>query len=329
MKLIHLPQLFSQWDDRWAKEILGHNSPDSPYNLYNYGCTITCHAMIAQYLGYKESPSSINEKFKKKGGFEDESGYYVWGTMAKLFTKVKDEIGINTPSPLSDDQMNEIKEELDNGNPVMLQIDYNPRTVEDDMHYVLCIGYNPDNENDLLIADPLGGVEKSLKKYLGRFRPSVRESIEQYIIYEVKAPKKSTLKNTVIDFDDPENHRHSVWWYVYEWFNEKVKRLEERKKHEIELHDKDVFAEKVITANEDLTKESTRKESKIQKLFKQVSSQKVTIGQLRTQNASLMDISELFALIWTKIKEKIKSLLELEIGHPKHESSPENLPKID
>jgi uncharacterized protein YvpB len=85
---------------------------------------------------------------------------------------------------LKDSDINAIKDAIDAGFPVMIWLDYNPRTVKNDMHWVLIIGYDPTDENNFTIADPIDGKEKSLKKYLGWWKPSARRAIEAYVIYD-------------------------------------------------------------------------------------------------------------------------------------------------
>jgi hypothetical protein len=188
---VNLPVVFSQWDDRWGKEWLGFNTK-LPYNIYNYGCLLNCLAMICRYYGKDEDPLSLNGKLKDIKGFVS-GGNYVWGSITKVYSDIKERL-TQTPSPLTDSQFQEIKTALDNGYPVMLEIDYNPKTSQPDMHFVLCCGYNPSNENDLTIADPLGGKLRSLKDYLGWYKPSARKSIERYVIYEGKTPVESAGK---------------------------------------------------------------------------------------------------------------------------------------
>jgi len=180
---MNLPKLYSQQDSRWSQKLLGFNT-DPQYNIYDYGCLITSLAMVASYYGKDTNPEHINESLKKVKGFSN-GGFYNWGSVKKVYKDLK-EHWVGTPDPLTNDQINRIKDALDNGFPVMVQIDYNPRTVKLDMHYVLIIGYDPSDENNFTIADPLGGEIVSMKKYLGWWRPNVRRTIEQFIIYEAK-----------------------------------------------------------------------------------------------------------------------------------------------
>jgi uncharacterized protein YvpB len=183
---ITLPVIFSQFDPRWAAIFLGFNN-SNPYNIYNYGCLITCLAMLSKYYGQDENPQTINDKLKDVKGFSAASGDYVWGSITKLFKDIKEKLVV-TPDVLTDAQIGEIKTAIDQGFPVMIQLDYNPKTVENETHYVLIVDYNPNDENDFTIADPLGGKQHSLKDYLGWYKPSARKTINQYIVYSGNVP---------------------------------------------------------------------------------------------------------------------------------------------
>jgi hypothetical protein len=190
---ILLPSLYNQMDSRWANHLLGFNTIQ-PYNFYNYACLITCLAMIARYFGKAYDPVKVNDSFKSMGvnkGFVPGGGDYIWGGFHLLFGDLEEERHL-TPSALTDSQMGLIKSSLDAGYPVMVQLDYNPKDVDLDSHFVLLIGYNPADENDFTIADPIGGRVHSLKDYLGWFRPSARSTIEQFIIYRGPVPTVNT-----------------------------------------------------------------------------------------------------------------------------------------
>lgn len=190
---IKLPLVFSQYDSRWASLLLGFNT-QSEYNFYNYACFICVQAMVCKYYGYDESPITLNEKYKGRGpgnGFQPGSANYVYGTLDKVFTKIDEQVTI-TPSLLTDAQIGEIKTALDRGFPVAIQLDYNPRTVAFDSHFVLIVDYDPNDENNFTIADPLGGKLVSLKNYLGFFYPNARKTINKYIVYEGPVPKDTS-----------------------------------------------------------------------------------------------------------------------------------------
>lgn len=202
---INLPILYSQMDDRWAKIILGFNS-DPQFNFYNYACLITSLAMICRYFGKEVDPIIINDKLKSVNGYAKGSGNYVWGSINKIFGDIK-ENKVDTPSLLTDTQVGEIKSSLDNGYPVMVGLDYNPKDVDFDSHYVLIVGYNPSDENDFTIADPLGGKLRSLKDYLGWFKPTARKTIERYLTFTGPKPKV-TSDTVVLSKDDADRRTH-------------------------------------------------------------------------------------------------------------------------
>lgn len=186
---IKLPLVFSQFDTRWAKTLLGFNT-DPQYNFYDYACLISSLAAVSDYFGFDETPTTINDKLKALGpgvGFTAGSGNYVWGAITKLHKEITEK-KTETPNELTDSQMGEIKTALDQGYPVIIQIDVNPKTAKNDTHYVTVVDYSTTDENDLTIADPLGGQLVSLKKYLGWLRPSARKSIYKYIIYTGPKP---------------------------------------------------------------------------------------------------------------------------------------------
>lgn len=301
MAKIKLPTIYSQWDNKWSKEILGYNTSSSGFDIYNFGCLITCIAMVLEYYGKSEDPKDLNEDLKDGSGFSKDSGNYIWGSVKRLFKQIKDEKHIITPYALSDSQIEEINTALDYGYPVMFQIDYNPATVKPDMHFVLAIGRNPADENDYTIVDPLGGVEKSLKKYLGWFKPNARKTIENYTIFQGDVPVVQELKDTLIDFDDMEGKRRTVLWYVKAWFDQKTDKANQKKEFEQALIAKDLLFSQNATMLTESTRELARKESKIQELNQSLDKLKQENARLIDQNSSLYEIVDLIRMALAKI----------------------------
>ena len=183
-----LPILYSQWDPRWANDMLGFNTK-LPFNMYNYGCYVTAWAMVCRYYGKEVDPGQLNTKLKDLGagkGFQ--GGDYVTGGVHLLYGDIK-EARTATPSAVTDAQLGEIRTALDNGYPVICGIDVNPRTVAYDSHFVVVVDYNPNDESDFMIADPLGGKTRSLKDYLGWLVPGVRQTLYSYVITSGPKPK--------------------------------------------------------------------------------------------------------------------------------------------
>jgi uncharacterized protein YvpB len=179
--MITLPKIYNQNDKAWKRKKLGRCKN---LTIGSDGCLISCLAMVSEYYGHEINPEEMNEKLIKKGGYAN-GCLYIWGTLPKIYKDIS-ERRIRTNYRLRDNNINDIKTALSNGYPVMLWIDYNPKTAVNNMHFVLAIGFNPDNENDITIADPIDGTLKSLKDYLGWFIKDARRTIEAYIIYKGK-----------------------------------------------------------------------------------------------------------------------------------------------
>jgi hypothetical protein len=185
--MITLPIRYSQLDPIWCTHILGNNT-NPVYDIQNYGCLLCCLASVLKYYGIDTDPDKLNQQLKDNGGFAVSSGIYNWGTIMQLYPQLKEQF-TNTPNPLTDEQMNQIRSSIDAGYPVIIEIDYNPKTVAVDMHFVTIVAYNPNDENDFTIADPLGGTQHSLKDYLGWFVPSARKTIQAFCILSGPVPQ--------------------------------------------------------------------------------------------------------------------------------------------
>lgn len=188
---VNLPLIYKQTDPRWGNVLLGFGTDPSD-NLYNFGCVVTCLTMTACYYGRNETPPTINQKLKDKNAFTSATpngpkDLYVPGGLSKVFTDIKETRTV-TPSKLTDGQVADIKNALDQHYPVMIGLDYNPKTPLADYHFVLIVDYNPNDENDFTIADPLTGGTRSLKDYLGWYKPSARNTIESYVVFSGKVP---------------------------------------------------------------------------------------------------------------------------------------------
>lgn len=184
---INLPIVYSQWDPRWAQEKLGSSNSST---IYDYGCILSCLAMACKYYSKDENPSTLNVKLAglKPSGYSVD--LYIPGSVNRIYKDIQENRTV-TPSLLTDQQVGEIRAAIDAGFPVLIGLDYNPKTVAYDSHFVLVVDYNPADESDFTIADPLGGKLHSLKDYLGWFKPNARNTIESYVVLQGKAPQQT------------------------------------------------------------------------------------------------------------------------------------------
>lgn len=182
---VQLKKVYSQFDSSYDKILLGLNT-DPKFDIHNYGCLLCSLTTVLNYFGKNETPVTLNDNLKNVDGWAN-GGEYKWGSVTRIYGDVTEK-RVDTPNLLTDEQMAEIKAALDAKLPVIVEIDYNPKTVDRDSHYLTLIDYNPNDENDFKTADPLGGEIKSLKGYLAWFKPSARHTIRQYVIMTGPVP---------------------------------------------------------------------------------------------------------------------------------------------
>lgn len=153
---IQLPKTYSQNDPQWRNKTLGSSG-----TIGDYGCLMTCVAMMCTYYGHEETPATLNEKLKRNGGYAN-GNLFVWGAIANIFPDIAYQGQTQTPDALSQTQMNTIKKTLDKGMPVILQIDTVPVTSAFDEHWIMAIDYDGD---DFIVQDPWDGATKRITSW--------------------------------------------------------------------------------------------------------------------------------------------------------------------
>lgn len=186
------PQNYSQFDPKWNTVLLGFNT-DPKFDFNNYACLLCQLADVCQYFGYDETPLTLNEKLKQVTGFVN-GGEYVDGSLSRIFPEIFEK-AVPTPNRLTDEQMKEIADNVNTGNPVVLGIDYNPKTIAADFHFVGAVDIDGNDENDIEVADSLGGRFHSLKDYLGFTKPSARDTIQKYFVFTSNRKPVQTVSN--------------------------------------------------------------------------------------------------------------------------------------
>jgi len=161
--------IYSQRDNKWKDKKLGF----SDLTLGGYGCLVTCLAMIARHFGKDTNPGKMNNDLKEKGRFQ--GGYYKWKGVEQVYPDIIEHDIVFTPQPLTDSQLKEIDNHLEEGRLVMFEVDYNPNTACVEGHFVLALSKS---DKTYRIADPWTGRECSLKKY-----GEAKYTIQRYILY--------------------------------------------------------------------------------------------------------------------------------------------------
>lgn len=203
---INLPVVYSQNDTRWKYDRLGTSNT----TIGQCGCLITSQAMLCRYFGINETPKTYDDKLAKIGGYYL-GNLYIWGSIERLHDSINEKI-TRTPSGLSGGQLNEIKQSLDKGFPVIVCIDFSPATVRLDTHYVVIIDYSGDN---FTIADSWDGKIKPLSTYFSSVNPNASKLIRQYVVYEGEAivEAKPKYKATWIRQGHFTDEKGSGWFF--------------------------------------------------------------------------------------------------------------------
>lgn len=161
MKKLTLKTSYSQRDPAWKDLLLGFNT--STYTIGTDGCLITAITNYLNSVGKTETPATLNEKIKGVRGFVN-GGWFVWNSLTEIFPDVKLHFtsprfdGVDTPPAFFDS----MKEKIDEGHALLLEVDFNPSLVGEQMHWVLVYGYE---DGEFLIADPWTGDKTVLSIY--------------------------------------------------------------------------------------------------------------------------------------------------------------------
>lgn len=170
---------YSQRNPQWREKKLGNSS----LTIGHSGCAITSIAMLLRGHGYAEDPETLNEKMRRSGGFMGAS--VVWGALTGLYPRA---IFKNTVICRdSDAPIAQITTAIQDGQPVLLEVDYSPQAGLQ-THWV--VAYKRQGQ-DFLILDPYphpteDTLEISLMQRFAHGK-SLQRAITAAVFYEIKA----------------------------------------------------------------------------------------------------------------------------------------------
>lgn len=133
----------SQQDPRWKSIRLGLSSSST---IGEFGCAMTSVAMYLSGFGYPETPQSLNEKLKQRGGYVQDA--IVWAAVSNIYPKVRFKNLITCRD--TDAPIDVIGNAIAAGQPVILELDSSPRAGLQ-THWV--VAYQKVGK-DFLILDP-------------------------------------------------------------------------------------------------------------------------------------------------------------------------------
>lgn len=156
--------VLSQRDPQWANILLGYNK-NLPYTIGNYGCLITT---LGNYIG--KTPTEVNEILKANNGFTKDSGDLIWGQVTALGLN-QEYISPKYEDAVTSQGLQKVKDFLDQGFPLVCEVDFNPNTEGEEMHFVLLIGYEG---SDFYAVDPWVGQIINVSVYGGPARAIIQ-----------------------------------------------------------------------------------------------------------------------------------------------------------
>lgn len=133
----------SQLDERWKDERLG----TSYTTIGQYGCLVTCAAMMLKYYGYDTDPKRLNELLKANTGFAS-GNLLVWDSIKAFYP-------VYFANRYYGNRLDKLDENLAVGNPAIVKVDLKPKTYSIEEHWVLVIGKC---DGRYIIADPIDGA---------------------------------------------------------------------------------------------------------------------------------------------------------------------------
>jgi hypothetical protein len=158
---------FSQSDPRWRDERLGTTAQ----TIGKWGCAMTCACMIFSQIDPNINPSTFNAmlSYPAPGGYNYVNGgeaHLAWDRLPSIFAWFKWHGRQDWKRRLTPEELGEILNRIMNQAPLVLFVDYKPKTAAFDSHFVLATGYSA-SFDDICILDPIDGQEAWLLERYG------------------------------------------------------------------------------------------------------------------------------------------------------------------
>ena len=198
---------FSQRDDRWKNDPIIDEVGKVCGTIGTIGCAMTSTAMVLKYYGVDTDPRELNDWLNKNSGYA-KGGSLKWKSVTKYAKENGVEIswidnrGTETWR-FQDDQpkhWNKLKEEIDKGYPVIVEVDSNLATPELEGHWVLVTSFEGGNINDPAnyhINDPWDPNNKRLSHYYDSKYDNTFFAMRFYHGKTPSSPTKQNAKNAI------------------------------------------------------------------------------------------------------------------------------------
>ena len=171
-----LPVVYSQRDARWGGVRLGYAGGPADSTVHNYGCYVTCFAMVATYHGHAVTPRELNELLVRRQLFLRSNlvGDHTLGLAVPALAYVA---SLEYRDRAAD--LGRLAELLgDAANSVILEVDFNHNPVDGvQTHFVVGVGCDGER---VTVADPWYGTVEDLATHYG---PDPARVIQKLVVY--------------------------------------------------------------------------------------------------------------------------------------------------
>lgn len=186
----------SQNDPRWKNHVLGHG----PLTYGQFGCLVTCYAMMLNAFGESVTPLDLQNRFLQLPDGQGFDGSIVmFRAPAATFDHVlfegnfkpRPETGA-THATFDADLIGRIDRHLAAGGVALAQVDQTPATAYNpnvEQHWVLLVAGTGPGANDYLALDPLDGQAISLlakygrQEHAGAGEGALKDAIKSALLY--------------------------------------------------------------------------------------------------------------------------------------------------
>lgn len=176
---INLLTKYFQNDPQFSSHQLGSST------IGLIGCLLCDITNILNLFGHNINPNELADWLRDNQGLS--GNFFKWDAIPRLYSDIKlGGVIAGLTDPLTKSQMDAIRNKVDKGWPVLLQIDTIPSTSDLDEHWVDVVDYDGD---DFIVFDPWDGATKRITSW----GVAPQNLIYAYAWYEGKQTVVETL----------------------------------------------------------------------------------------------------------------------------------------
>lgn len=171
----------SQRNPEWAGDLLGYST--GKWTMGNGGCALTSVTILASQVYKDLTPGQLNQKLKDAGAFD--GAELDWTAVPRVLPALRYIHRRDWNFPVPQIGLDELREDIARYGPVILEVDFIPRTSKQEMHFVVALEVT---NNDVRIIDPWDGAETWLMLRYAEDGQTLADAIWGTRVYQVREP---------------------------------------------------------------------------------------------------------------------------------------------